>query len=104
MEKDKIGPQVRVLNWGKANFDGIRQELAGVDWSSLFAGKETSGKWEAFKNVVARVQGLCVPVRVKGKVGRNREPQMRRAIEALTRKEEASWLRNRQLGSKESLK
>eukprot|EP00061_Rhincodon_typus_P007669 g29602.t1 len=100
MENDKTGPQVQVLNWSKANFDRIRQELAGVDWSSLFAGKGTSGKLKAFKSVIARAQGLYVPVRVKGKVGRYGE---RGDIGALTRKEEEAWFRNRQLESRESL-
>lgn len=27
IEKDRTGPQVKVLNRGKANFGGIRQEL-----------------------------------------------------------------------------
>eukprot|EP00061_Rhincodon_typus_P007112 g28456.t1 len=102
MERDKTGPQVQVLNWHKANFDGIRQELAGIDWNSLFACKGTSGKWEAFKSVIARLQDLYVPVKMKGKVGRRRETWMTIDIKALSRKKEA-WLRNRELGSWESL-
>lgn len=30
MDKDSAGPQVKVPNWSKANFDGITQELAKV--------------------------------------------------------------------------
>ena len=39
MEGDKTGPQVQVLKWGKANFDGIRQEFLRVDWSNLLRAK-----------------------------------------------------------------
>ena len=30
MDNDRSGPKVKILNWGKANFDGIRQELSKV--------------------------------------------------------------------------
>ncbi|XP_067865955.1 uncharacterized protein [Heterodontus francisci] len=35
VEKDRTGPHVEVLNWGKA-FDGITQELSKVEWERLF--------------------------------------------------------------------
>eukprot|EP00061_Rhincodon_typus_P011452 g36471.t1 len=35
----------------------------------MFAGKETAGKWKAFKNEIIRVQRQYVPVRLKGKAG-----------------------------------
>lgn len=31
MEKNRVGQQVNVLNGGKNNFDGIRQELQNID-------------------------------------------------------------------------
>ena len=37
-------PKVKILNWGQANFNGIRQELSKVNWGSLWEGKGTSGK------------------------------------------------------------
>lgn len=30
MDKDRAGPQVKILNWGKAIFDGTRLEPATV--------------------------------------------------------------------------
>lgn len=48
-----MGPQV--LNWNKANFDGISQEFANVDWSHLFASRGISGKWDGFKSKIVRV-------------------------------------------------
>ena len=39
MENDWSGPKVKILNWGKANFDGIRQELSKVNWGSLWEAK-----------------------------------------------------------------
>ena len=48
--------------------------------------KGTSGKWEAFKGVLTRVQGKHIPLRVKGKAGRSRETWMTRDIEALVKK------------------
>jgi len=40
--ENKSSPRVKVLNWGKANYDSIRQELGNVDWGWLFEGKSTS--------------------------------------------------------------
>lgn len=31
MEKDKVGPQAEFLNWWKANFNSIIEELTKVD-------------------------------------------------------------------------
>lgn len=45
-----------------------------VDWRRLVAGKGMSEKWDAFKSVMARAQGMHDPVRVKGKVGGVRRP------------------------------
>lgn len=41
---------VKILKWGKTNFEGIRQKLSTVDREMLFASKGTFGKWEAFKS------------------------------------------------------
>eukprot|EP00061_Rhincodon_typus_P006012 g26195.t1 len=36
MDKDESGPKGRVLNWVKANYSRIRQELGNVDWEQQF--------------------------------------------------------------------
>lgn len=41
-----------------ANVDGIRQELVKADWSNLFAGKGSSGKWEMLS---VRLIGTWIP-------------------------------------------
>lgn len=60
MDRDRAGPRVKMLNWGKANFEGMRQELAQVDWSRLFDGKKTSGKWDVFKECAIFKKGCRV--------------------------------------------
>lgn len=55
----------------------------------MIAGKCTSRKWDAFKSVLNRVQGMQVPVKVMGKAGGSKETWMMREIEALVRKKEA---------------
>lgn len=32
MERNTVGPQVLVLNYEKADFNGIREDLAKIDW------------------------------------------------------------------------
>lgn len=39
MYGDGEGPRVKMHNWVKANFEGMRENLAQVDWSMLFEGK-----------------------------------------------------------------
>jgi len=55
MDKDKCNPQVKVLNWGKANYNNIRQEPMNIDCGQMFEGKQTSGKWEAFKRKLVEI-------------------------------------------------
>ena len=64
----------------------MRKDLNSVDWDRLFYGKDVIGKWEAFKGEILRVQSLYVPVRIKGKVKRNKEPWFSRDIATLIRK------------------
>ena len=65
--------------------------------------KGMSGKWQAFKSVLTRVQGKHIPLRVKGKAGRSREPWMIWDIEALVKKKEEAHDMHWQLGSSGSL-
>lgn len=76
------GSQVKVLNWCKVNFDGIRQDLAELDWSRMFVGNGMAGKLDAFKTYMMRVEGMRVPVEVKAKAAWSKEPWMTRKIEA----------------------
>ncbi|XP_062923290.1 uncharacterized protein LOC134356332 [Mobula hypostoma] len=86
MDKDRSGPRVEVLNWKKAKFEEMRKDLKSVDWDRLFSGMDVIGRWEAFKVEIVRVQNLYVPVRIKGKVNRNKEPWFSRDIATLIKK------------------
>lgn len=57
---------------------------------------------KAFKNAIARVTGLNVPDRVKGKAGEFREPWLTRDIDILVRKK-GGITRFRQSGSSKTL-
>ncbi|MBB6707136.1 hypothetical protein [Proteus mirabilis] len=103
MEKYRRDLKDEVLNCRKANFDGIRQELSKADWVQMFVGKGTTGKWEAFRNEITRIQRKYIPVRVKGKAGRYRECWMTKEIEGLVKKKKEAYVRYRQDRSSESL-
>ena len=70
VEKDRSSPRVKVLNWGKANYNSIRQELGNVDWGRLFEGKSTSDMWESFKSQLLTIQDKYVSVKMKYKDGK----------------------------------
>ena len=103
MDKDRSGPRVEVLNWKKAKFDEMRRDLGSVDWHRLFSGKDVNGKWEAFKGEILRVQSLYVPVRIKGKVNRNKEPWFSREIVTLIKRKRELYEMYRQQGTDQML-
>ncbi|XP_062920044.1 uncharacterized protein LOC134354760 isoform X1 [Mobula hypostoma] len=86
LDKDRSGPRVEVLNWKKVKFEDMRKDLKSVDWDRLFSGKDVISNWEAFEGEILRVQSLYVPVRIKGKVNRNKEPWFSRDIATLIKK------------------
>ena len=47
--------RVRLLDFRKANFEGVRRELCDVDWEILTTGQSASEKWETFKDQMCRV-------------------------------------------------
>ena len=47
--------RVRLLDFRKANFEGMRRELGDVDWETLITGQSASEMWENFKDQMCRV-------------------------------------------------
>ena len=103
MEKDEWRPKGKVLDWGKANFSGIRQKLAAVDWERLFEDKSTSGMWESFREQLVGMQDRHVPVKKKDRKGRIREPWITREIEGLVKMKREAYVRSRQLKTEGAL-
>ena len=42
--------RVRLLDFRKANFEGMRREFGDVDWEKLTTGQSASEKWETLKD------------------------------------------------------
>ncbi|PLS49478.1 hypothetical protein CYV29_15670, partial [Carnobacterium maltaromaticum] len=104
MDKDESGPKGKVLNWGKANYTKIRQELGNVDWEQLFEGKSTCDMWEAFKERLISVQERHVPVKMRDRNGKIREPWMTGEIVRLAKRKKEAYIRSRRLMKDEALK
>ena len=49
VDRDVIDSETRVLNLSKGNYDGMRHELAMMDWEILLKGKIVDRQWPAFK-------------------------------------------------------
>ncbi|XP_059826353.1 uncharacterized protein LOC132394340 [Hypanus sabinus] len=103
MDKDRSGTRVEVLSCKKAKFEEMRKDLKSMDWVRLFSGKDVIGKWEAFKGEILRVQSLYVPVRIKGKVNKKKEPWFSRDIGNLIKKKREIYDRYRQQGANKVL-
>lgn len=39
MERYKVGPQVMFLNWEKAGFNSVREDLVSINWEQMLASK-----------------------------------------------------------------
>jgi len=74
MDKEKDGLLKTALDWGKADFIKIRQDLAKVDWKQLLVGKSTAEwpnsapmfyglmeQWGGIHKKLGRVQVQHVP-------------------------------------------
>ena len=82
MERDRDIRQGKVYNWGRGNYDAIRQELGSIRWEQKLSGKGTNEKWCLFKEQILRVLDRYVPVRQGGN-GRVREPWFTKEVECL---------------------
>lgn len=59
-----------VLNVGKPTLKALDRDSQTL--ITLFVGKGTCRKWDAFRRIVVRIQDMYGPVRVKEKAGRSR--------------------------------
>ena len=55
--------RVRLLDFRKANFEGMRRELGDVDLETPTAGQSASEKWGNVKHQMCGVQSKCIPMR-----------------------------------------
>ena len=63
--------RVRLLDFRKANFEGMRRESGDVYLETLTTGQSESEKWETFKDQMCRVLSKYIPMRCKTR-SRNR--------------------------------
>ena len=106
VEKDRSSPRVTVLNWGKANYDSIRQELGNVDRGRQFDGKSISDMWESFKSQLLTIQDKYIAVKKKKEAYINfRKLKTDKALEEYkeNRKELKQGLRRAKRGHEMSL-
>ena len=57
--------RVKLLDFRKANLEGMRRELGDVDWETPTTGQSASEKWETFKDQMCRMQSKYIPMRCK---------------------------------------
>ena len=50
-----------VPDWGKADMDKLREELAAVDWEEELGGLDTDQSWRRFKERLEKAQNSAVP-------------------------------------------
>ena len=70
MESDIVNSETRVLYLKKGNFEGMRRELAKIDWQSILKGLTVDTQWKTFKDCMDELQKLFIPVWLKNKSGK----------------------------------
>ncbi len=50
-------------DWGKANWEGIRTELAGIDWYTSLENENTESAWNIIKECIEKLTSKYVPAR-----------------------------------------
>ncbi|XP_062901339.1 uncharacterized protein LOC134345105 [Mobula hypostoma] len=102
MEKDRIREDRKIFSCGRANYEAIRLELAGVNWDDVFAGKCTMDMWSMFRDLLQDVRDKFVPVR-KIRNGKVKEPWVTSEVKNLVRWKKAAYMRIRKQGSDGSI-
>ena len=52
--------QRKFYNWGRGDYNAVRQVLASIDWNQSLSGKCTAEMWSLFKEQILRVLDLFV--------------------------------------------
>jgi len=98
MERDRNIRQGKVYNWGKGNYDAMRQELGSIRWEQKLSGKGTTEMWNLFKEQILRVLDMYVPVRQGGN-WRVTEPWFMKEIQCLVKRKKEAYVRMRKQSS-----
>ncbi|XP_055521745.1 uncharacterized protein LOC129715880 [Leucoraja erinacea] len=80
MESDIVNSETMVQNLKKGNFEGMRRELAKIDWQLILKGLTVDMQWKTFKDCMDELQKLFIPVWQKTKSGKVVHPWITREI------------------------
>ena len=84
--------RVRLLDFRKANLEGLRRELSDVDWETVTTGQSASEKWETFMDQMCRVQSKYIPMRCKTR-SRKRPGWLGREIRNAIKEKQRAFIR-----------
>jgi hypothetical protein len=102
MERTSKCPEKIVYNWRLANWDGIRQRIAAINWAQAMEGKTAHQMWGLLKFEVEAAVESNVPMK---KVCSGGRPYwMTRKIMAAIRRKKRLWKKAKEGGDMESYK
>ena len=79
------------INWRKADWDTMRRDMAGVNWSSEFDGKNAHEMWNVFSSKIGKTVSENAPKRKQQ--NRGKPAWMNREIKAAINRKRRLWMR-----------
>ncbi|XP_055486669.1 uncharacterized protein LOC129693972 [Leucoraja erinacea] len=79
-EKEKVKSEVAVMKLNKGDYEGMREELAKIDWKGILAGMMVEQQWQEFLGINRKTQDHLIPKRKKDSKGSRRQPWPSREV------------------------
>uniref|UniRef100_A0A2D4PUI4 Uncharacterized protein n=1 Tax=Micrurus surinamensis TaxID=129470 RepID=A0A2D4PUI4_MICSU len=80
----------RVLNFKRADFNKLRENLGKIPWMKILMGKTTQESWETLKSMIIEAQTSTIPLRKKNKKSKKKPAWLHKDLWKIERKKRTS--------------
>jgi hypothetical protein len=63
ISRKEVKTREMVLNWSRVDWESIRTKLRAINWERMLNGGTVNDAWTCFRNTVAELVEMHVPVR-----------------------------------------
>uniref|UniRef100_A0A2D4ES36 Reverse transcriptase domain-containing protein n=1 Tax=Micrurus corallinus TaxID=54390 RepID=A0A2D4ES36_MICCO len=76
----------RVLDFKRADFNKLRENLEKIPWLKILKGKTTQESWETLKSMIIEAQTSTIPLRKKNKKSKKKPAWLHKDLWQIERK------------------